>query len=395
MNVPLLDLSLQHQKLEVELREAFQRVLGHNQFILGPEVEFFEKEVAAFCRSRHAISCASGSDALLLALMALGIGHGDEVITSPYSFFATASCIARVGARAVFADICPHCYNMDPTMVLQKVSPRTRAILPVHLYGQSADMAPYLNGASEKKIHIVEDAAQALGAEYQGKPVGALGDIGCLSFFPTKNLGGLGDGGTLLTQDDALAEKLRILRVHGAKPKYEHNLLGVNSRLDTLQAAFLRVKLPHLSRWVEARQSNAALYIQMMVETHLADPPIRQPHGGSSSVNEKGDKPLILPAICSSQHSYNQFVIQTRNPAARDPLRKHLESTGVGTEIYYPIPLHLQKCFASWKYKKGDFPQSEMASASTLALPIFPELTEPQLCYVVETLSSFNWDAYN
>ncbi len=391
MNIPLLDLRLQHQKIEAELRQAFDRVLEHGRFILGPEVNLFEKEAAAFCQARHAISCASGSDALLLALMAYGIGSGDEVITTPYSFFATASCIARVGARAVFADISLRCYNLDPEEVLRKITPRTKAIIPVHLYGQAAEMTPYLEIARQRGIRIIEDAAQAIGAGYRGRPVGAIGDVGCFSFFPSKNLGGFGDGGMLTTDDDALAEKLRVLRVHGGKPKYYHHLLGINSRLDTLQAALLRVKLPHLDAWADARRRNAALYTKRLVEAGLGDAPRGCERCPSDGCGGKGDKPLILPAECQSKHVFNQFVLRARNPAARDPLRAHLQEAGIGTEIYYPVPLHLQKCFEGWGYRAGDMPRSERAGASTLALPIFPELTESQLRSVVDSLKSFDW----
>ncbi len=389
MNVPLLDLKLQHQPIEAELREAFNRVLAHGRFILGPEVEILEKEVAAFCGARHAISCASGSDALLLALMAFDIGPGDEVITTPYTFFATASCIARVGARAVFVDISPCCYNLDPREVLRRITPRTKAIIPVHLYGQAADMAPWIEVARQKGIRVIEDAAQAIGAEYRGRPVGPLGDLGCFSFFPSKNLGCFGDGGMMVTNDETLAEKLRVLRVHGGKPKYYHHVLGINSRLDTLQAAILSVKLPHLRTWAEGRRRNAALYTRLMVEAGLAEAPAGC--NGSGSPEAKGSRPLILPGVCQPGHVFNQFVIRTRQPAARDPLREHLQKAVVGTEIYYPVPLHLQQCFAIWGGRPGDFPQSERAGASTVALPIFPELTESQLRFVVETIASFDW----
>ncbi|MBI4025804.1 MAG: DegT/DnrJ/EryC1/StrS family aminotransferase [Verrucomicrobia bacterium] len=394
MNVPLLDLREQHRRLEPELRAAFDRVLAHGQFILGPENDLLEKEVAAVCQARHAIACASGSDALLLALMGFGIGPGDEVITSPYSFFATASCIARIGARAVFADITLPCYNLDPSEVLKKISPRTRAIIPVHLYGQSAEMRPYLDEARRRNIRIIEDAAQAIGAQHEGMPVGALGDVGCLSFFPTKNLGALGDAGMLLANDDELAEKLRVLRVHGAKPKYYHHVLGVNSRLDTLQAAFLRVKLPHLSTWAEARRRNAEFYSRQLIQAGLAESPAPCRQRRDGSPGERPRFPILLPAACQSNHVYNQFVIRVRNPVARDPLREHLRAAGIGAEIYYPVPLHLQKCFSPWGYRAGDFPNSELASASTLALPIFPELVEAQLQYVAKSVTLFPWSDY-
>lgn len=378
MKVPLLDLNRQHRKLERELTDAFRQVLDHGRFILGPEMELFEKEAAAACGARHAIACASGSDALLLALMGFDIGPGDEVITTPYSFYASSSCIARVGARAVFADIEMDTCNVDPAEVLKKFSPRTKAIIPVHLYGQSASMKPWLDEAKRRGVRVIEDACQAIGAEYEGRPVGTIGDVGCLSFFPTKNLGGLGDGGMLLAGDDALAEKLRVLRVHGMKPKYHHPFLGVNARMDTLQAAMLRVKLPHLAGWAAARRRNADTYTRLMKEAGFAGA-------------EKDGRPVILPSTCQTNHVFNQFVIRTRRPEARDPLRKHLDACGVGTEIYYPVPLHVQKCFASWNYKMGDFPKSELAAASTLALPIFPELTEEELGHVVKSIGSFRF----
>jgi dTDP-4-amino-4,6-dideoxygalactose transaminase len=386
MKVPLFELGTQHQQLLNEFQAAFNHVLSHGKFILGPEVEQFEKETALYCKAKHGISCASGSDALLLALMVYGIGPGDEVITSPYSFFATASCVARLGAKAVFADISLSSYNLDPEEVLKKITPKTKAIIPVHLYGQSTETMPYLKIAKEKGIAIVEDAAQAIGAHHHGQPVGAIGDIGCISFFPTKNLGGLGDGGMLLTNDDSLAEKLRVLRVHGSKPKYYHHELGINSRLDTLQAAFLRVKLPHLARYAKARQKNAAIYEKAFVESGLAEA-----SSSSTSNIEQSDRPLILPKKTQDVHVYNQYVIRTKDSKLRDPLRKHLDSHGVGSEIYYPVPLHLQGCFSNWKYQKGDFPKSELAAESTIALPIYPELTESQLNFVVKTIESFPW----
>jgi dTDP-4-amino-4,6-dideoxygalactose transaminase len=390
MNVPLLDLSLQHQKLAPELSKAFEEVIAHGKFILGPEVELFEKETAKNCQVSYAISCASGSDALLLALMAYEIGPGDEVITTPYSFFATASCIARLGARAVFVDICPHCYNIHPAEVLKKINAKTKAIIPVHLYGQSADMAPYLEICKKRNIAIIEDACQAVGAAYQGKQVCTFGDIGCLSYFPSKNLGGFGDGGMMLTNDEELAKKLRILRVHGSEPKYYHHVLGINSRMDTLQAALLRVKLPHLSEYAAARNQNAAFYSKSLVEAGIAEAPLVHESCGRI---ESSSKPIILPASRSSGHVFNQYVIRTQNAKMRDALREHLKAVGIGTEIYYPVPLHLQKCFAFWGYREGDFPHSELAGHSTLAIPIYPELTETQLRYVVDALSSFSWQA--
>lgn len=391
MNVPLLDLSAQHEAVSSELKKAFESVISHGKFILGPEVELFEKEIAKECGVKHAISCASGSDALLLALMAYNIGPGDEVITSPYSFFATASCIARVGAKAVFADICPECFNIHPEEVIKKITPRTKVVMPVHLYGQSADMSGCLNLCRERKIALIEDACQAIGATFEGKPVCSIGDVGCISFFPSKNLGGLGDGGMMTTHDDEIAKKLKILRVHGSEPKYYHHLLGINSRLDTLQAATLRVKLPRLKSYAAARARNAALYQKILVDAGLAEMPKVHLKCSSGSIPLNSSKPIILPASRSQGHVYNQYVIRARNEAERNGLREHLKNANIGTEIYYPVPLHLQTCFASWGYQRGDFPQSEAAAETTLAIPIFPELAESQLRYVADTLKSFSW----
>jgi dTDP-4-amino-4,6-dideoxygalactose transaminase len=382
MSVPLLSLDLQHRELERELKEAFAQVLAHGKFILGPEMEMFEKEIAALCKTRYAVGCANGSDALLLAMMAFDIGPGDEVITTPYSFFATVSCITRLGAKPVFVDIQPCCFNIDPDQVLKKISSKTKAIIPVHLFGQSADMSPYLAIAKEKGIRIVEDAAQSLGAEYQGKPSAGIGDIGSISFYPSKNLGGLGDGGILVTNDEATAVKLKKLRNHGAHPKYYHQFVGMNSRLDTIQAALLRVKLPHLSGYAEKRKKNAEYYIEKLTQAGIAEV---TKHGARSS------KPVVLPGLCQSSHVYNQFVIRVRDLETRESLRKHLVEQKIGTEIYYPVPLHLQDCFKSLGYKKADFPESEQAADTTLALPIYPELTAAQLQEVVDVLLKFAW----
>jgi len=387
--VPLLDLAPQHVKLKRQLTRAFHRVLDHGQFILGPEVEDFEQEVARMCGVRHAIGCASGSDALLLALTATGIKPGDEVITSAYSFYASASCIARVGARAVFVDICPGCYNMDPTAVLGRISSRTRAIIVVHLFGQTAELTPWLGLARERGIRVIEDVAQAFGATCRNRLAGTVGDIGCLSFFPTKNLGGLGDGGMLLTQDNALAEKLRILRVHGMSPKYHHQVPGVNSRLDTLQAAWLSIKLPHVRSCIAARQHNASLYQRWLVGDGLADHPATHATCNGAMIRTAGDKPLSLPAARLSGHTFHQFILRTADPGARDPLRQHLQRAGIGTEVYYPVPLHLQKSFAPWDYREGEFPNSELAAKSTFALPIYPGLIPGQIRHVVDAIRAF------
>lgn len=355
MSVPLLDLKAQFAAIEPEIRVAIDAVLASQHFILGPEVEAFEQELAAYCGARHGIGVSSGTDALLLALMALGVGPGDEVVTTPYTFFATAGAIARLGARPVFVDIDPLTWTLDPNGIARALTPRTKAILPVHLFGQCADMAPILESADG--IPVIEDAAQAIGADLHGRRAGTLGTLACFSFFPSKNLGGFGDGGMVTTNDDTLAETMRVLRVHGAKPKYHHALLGGNFRLDALQAAVLRVKLRHLDAWTAARQHNASRY-----DSLLADIP-----------------GLSLPRIVTGRHVFNQYIVRT---ARRDDLQAMLKSRGIGCEIYYPLPLHLQPCFAGLGYGKGSLPQAEAAAGETLALPIYPELSEAQVTEV-------------
>jgi dTDP-4-amino-4,6-dideoxygalactose transaminase len=369
MKVPLLDLKEQNQALRPEIEIALGRVLDTNGFILGSEVAALEKELADYCGAKHAIACASGSDALLLALMALDIGPDDEVITTPYSFFATVSSITRLGAKPIFVDIDPKTYNLDVSQIEAKITPRTKAIEPVHLYGQSADMTTLLEISRKHGIPIVEDAAQAIGAEEKGRRVGSLGEIGCFSFYPSKNLGGMGDGGFLTTNDDAVAEKLFALRVHGSREKYHHKWVGLNSRLDGFQGAVLRVKLPHLDSWTERRQQNAAVYRTLFTDAGLAEE-------------------VILPKERDDvRHIYNQFVI--RVPGKRDKLRAFLSDHGIGTDIYYPVPLHLQECFAYLGNEVGDLPESEKASIETLALPIFPELRQEQLERVVNKITEF------
>jgi len=361
--VPLFDLKPQHAAIRAEIDQAIARVIDSGLFILGPDVAELEKEVAAYCRVPHAVACASGSDAILLALQALGVGAGDEVICPAYTFFATAGYIARLGARPVFADIDPATCNLAPDAVRQAARRcrRLKAILPVHLYGQCAESEALLAIAKECGVPLVEDAAQAIGAEdAAGRRAGSIGAAGCISFFPTKNLGGFGDGGMVTTTDAGLAETLRRLRNHGMHPKYYHEAIGVNSRLDTLQAAVLRVKLKHLDRWTAARQCNAALYDRLF--------------------KEAGNDALTTPAPArgNARHVYNQYVV--RVPAdRRDALRAHLQSRKIGTEIYYPVPLHLQKCFAPLGYREGDFPVAETAARTTVALPIFPELKKEQI----------------
>ena len=367
MNVPLLDLKEQNAALRPEIEAALARVLDSNGFILGGEVAALEKELAEYCGVKHAIGCASGSDAILLALMAADVGPGDEVITTPYSFFATVSSITRLGATPVFVDIEPGTYNIDPARMEAAITERTKAIEPVHLYGQCADMEAINSIARDRGIAVVEDAAQAIGAEENGTRAGAMGDIGCFSFYPSKNLGGMGDGGFVTTNDDALAKKLTALRVHGAEERYYHKYVGVNSRLDGFQGAVLRVKLPHLDRWTDARQANAERYRQLFTDAGLTE------HIGLPFVRQ------------NCRHIYNQYVV--RVPGKRDELRSYLTEHGVGTDIYYPVPLHLQECFAYLGCKRGDMPESERAAEETLALPIYPELRGEQQEHVVATIA--------
>lgn len=369
MRVPLLDLQGQYQGLREELLAAVTRVMDSQRFVLGDEGRALESEIAEYCRTKFAIGCASGSDALLLALMALDVKAGDEVITTPFSFFATGSAITRLGARPVFVDIDPLTYNIDPEAVAQAITPRTKAIMPVHLYGQCADMDKLSKIAERRGIPIVEDAAQAIGAEDAGRCSGSLGVIGCFSFYPTKNLGGAGDGGIMTTEDSGLATRLRTLRVHGGAVEYRHSEVGINSRLDELQAAVLRVKLTHLDRWSNQRRQNAQRYDDLLNE--------QQPAFALTT-------PYVREA---TRHIFHQYVL--RVPGHRDDLVKHLAENGVGTGIYYPIPLHLQECFAFLGYEEGDCPEAERAARETLALPIYPELTEAQQEYVVESVVSF------
>jgi len=373
MNVSLLDLKAHHQPLRKELLAALEQVLDKNNFILGNEVAELEEKIAAYCQVRFGVGVSSGTDALLAALMALDIKSGDEVITTPLSFFATVGVIVRLGARPVFVDIDPVTYNLDPARLEAAISPRTRAIIPVHLYGQCADMDPILEIATRRGLAVVEDAAQAIGSEYRaGRRAGSMGVAGCLSFFPSKNLGGLGDGGMVVTNDQTLAERLRILRVHGAKPKYYHQVVGGNFRLDTLQAAVLNVKLGYLDRWTALRQQHAELYEKLFRDAGLVDEKkVRLP------------KAVYKEAGIAHYHIYNQFVIGVSN---RDQLQAHLKAKGIGTEVYYPVPLHRQECFNGLGYHEGDFPEAERASRELLALPIYPELNEDQQHYVVQSV---------
>ncbi|MCW8129485.1 MAG: DegT/DnrJ/EryC1/StrS family aminotransferase [Planctomycetota bacterium] len=382
--VPLLDLKPQYRALKAEIDAAIARVVESGHFILGPEVEGFEQEAAAYCRAAHAVGCSSGTDALLLALMALGVGPGDEVICPAYSFFATAGSIARLGAKPVFADIDAAAFNLDPASAraAAKRCTRLKALLPVHLYGQCAPMAELEALAAELGVPIVEDAAQAIGSDdAQGRRAGTVGRIGCLSFFPTKNLGAFGDAGMVVTNDAALAARMKMLRVHGMEPKYYHELVGLNARLDALQAAVLRVKLKHLDAWTAARQANAARYDRAFAEAGARD--------GAHALNA-GGLPLRYPTApgAPARHIYNQYVI--RVPAERrEALMAHLKAQGIGTEIYYPVPLHLQECFASIATVKGSMPRSEAAARETLALPVYPELTPEQVDRVAAEIVAF------
>ena len=361
--IPFIDVAAQRRRLGRSVDDAIARVLGHCQFILGPEVDAFEKEIAVYCRCRHAIGVSSGTDALLAALLAIDIKAGDEVITTPYSFFATTSAIVRAGATPVFVDIDRRTYNIDPAGIEAKISSRTRAIIPVHLFGQMADMRSIMEIARRHGLSVIEDAAQAIGAEMHGMRAGSVGDLGCFSFYPTKNLGGFGEAGMLTTNDPNLAERLRLLRNHGFKTKYDSKIVGWNFRLDEIQAAVLRVKFKHLDRWTEDRRKNASLYRQNVFQ--------------STSVELPYDAP-------DSRHVYNQFVIRSER---RDSLMASLRKAQIGCEIYYPIPLHLQVCFKNLGYEPGDFPVSEEAANRSLALPIYPELTTDMIGLVCDALN--------
>lgn len=369
--VPLLDLKRQNEPLQAEISAAMQQVCDSGRFVLGPEVQQLEASVADYCDAEHAIGCASGSDALLLALLALGIGRGHEVIVPSFSFFATAGSVWRAGATPVFADIDPETFGLSAESVEGCITERTKAIIPVHLYGQCAEMDPLWRIATRHQLHIIEDAAQSIGAEYRGRRTGVLGDIACFSFYPTKNLGCYGDGGMLTTNDDNLAEKLRLLRVHGMKPRYHHRVVGVNSRLDSLQAAVLNVKFPHLDRWIEMRNQNAQRYEQLFQASGLP--------GG----------PLELPTVSADRrHVWNQYVIRVKD-GQRDELRNYLTQQKIGTEIYYPMGLHEQECFARLPVKPLQFSKTVSATREVLALPIFPEITAEEQQRVVAAISEF------
>lgn len=376
MQVPLLNLKAQYEAIKDEIDQAVAEVFASQQFINGPQVAELEKAVAEYSGCVHGVGVSSGSDALLIALMAEDIGPGDEVITTPYTFFATAGAIARVGAKPVFVDIDPDTFIIDPSLIEQAITERTRAIIPVHLFGQMADMDPIMalirslnqkpKTKNQKPIIVIEDAAQAIGAEYKGRRAGSIGDYGTFSFFPSKNLGGAGDGGLVVCQDAERAERLRILRNHGSKPKYFHKVIGGNFRLDTIQAAVVLVKLKHLDEWTAARQEHARVYRERFQESELLW------------------RGIVLPKERMGRHIYNQFVIRCQD---RDGLKRHLADKGIGTEVYYPLPLHLQECFAYLGYSQAAFPRAELTAQESLALPIDPLLSADALEYVVFTIN--------
>ena len=370
MNVPLFELKAQYPAVRDEVRNALERIFNSQHFVLGPEGESLEEEIARYCQTRFAIGCASGSDALLLALMSYGIGSGDEVITTPFTFFATGAAITRLGARPVFVDIDAGTFNMDVARVEAAISPRTKAIIAVHIYGQCVDMQPLLELAGKHNLPVIEDSAQAIGAEDHGRRAGSMGAIGCLSFYPSKNLGAAGDGGMLVTNDEDHARRLRMLRVHGEEQRYHHALVGINSRLDEIQAAVLRANLPHLDDWTRARQQKVKQYEAMFTDAGL---------------NEHIQMPRIRD---EGQHVFHLFVIRVQ-AAIRDALRDHLTASGVGNGVYYPVPLHLQECFRYLGFKAEDFPLTEAAAAETVAIPAFPEMTAEQQNHVVSSIASF------
>ena len=380
MRIPLLDLHAQYAPIRNEINAAIHRVLDSGVFILGPEVAALESEIAAYSQCDFGIGVTSGTDALLVALMACDIKPGAEVITTPFSFFATAGSIARLGATPVFVDIEPDSFNLDPNKIAAAITPRTKAIMPVHLYGQMAEMNPIMELATAHNLFVIEDAAQAIGAEYAGRRAGSIGHFGCFSFYPSKNLGCPGDGGMVMTSDPALAARVKALRNHGSTTKYYHREVGGNFRLDALQAAILRVKLKYLDEWTAARQHNAAIYRRegsancQFATSAMSDFEHNQSHPPPQDLLAL---PLELP---NRRHVYNQFVVRTKG---RDLLLDNLKAQQIGCEIYYPLPLHLQECFAEFGYRKGDFPVAEAAAHEVLALPIYPELTEEQIRQVV------------
>jgi dTDP-4-amino-4,6-dideoxygalactose transaminase len=385
MGVPLLDLKAQYQTIREETNAAVIEVLESQYFILGPKVKALEDQIAAYTQTSHAIGVSSGTDALLISLMAEGIGPGDEVITTPYSFFATAGCVTRVGATPVFVDIDPVDFNIDPKRIEAAITPKTKAIIPIHLYGQMADMGGVMQVADRHNLCVIEDGAQAIGCEFQGRRAGSIGHYGCFSFFPSKNLGGVGDGGIVVTTDAKRADMLSIMRVHGGKPKYYHRVIGGNFRLDAIQAAVLLVKLKKLDEWTEGRQRNADLYRRKLRETGLVvDPAGLDP----VTLDMSGRKGVALPKeFADRRHIYNQFVLRTDR---REEMRAFLTERGIGNEVYYPVPFHQQDCFQYLGYKTGQFPISEIAATQSIAVPIYPELTEAQITEVVNAIAEFH-----
>jgi dTDP-4-amino-4,6-dideoxygalactose transaminase len=370
LKIPLTDLNAQYSTIGDEIDSAIHRVLQQGQFILGPEVKSFEEEMAAYCGTKYAVGVASGTDALHLALLACGIKPGDEVITTPFTFIATAEAIVNCGAIPIFIDVEPRTPNIDPTQIESKITSKTKAIIPVHLYGQPAAMEEITAIGRKHNLKIIEDCAQALGAEYRDRKVSALGDAGCLSFFPAKNLGAYGDGGMVVTDDPTMAETVRILRVHGAKSSYYHTLPGFNSRLDSIQAAILRVKLKYFDTWIERRRSNASLYSQLLDPVDGIETPYTEEH---------------------SRHAFNYYTVRLKDPRLdRNELRKHLESKGIQTMVYYPLSLHLQEVYKFLGYRPGDFPRSESAQEQVLSLPMYPELRNEQIEQVVDEIKSFS-----
>lgn len=376
--IPLLDLKAQYASISMDVQAAMARVIESQHFILGPEVEAMESAIAAYSGCTYAVGVSSGTDAILMALMALGIGPGDEVVTSPQTFVATAMCVARLGARAVFADVDPVTQNIDPVRLEKAITPRTKAIMPVHLFGQMADMDAIMQIAERKSLPVIEDGAQAIGAEWRGRRMGSFGAIGCISFFPSKNLGAFGDAGAVVTRDSAMAKKLKLLRGQGQEPKYFSKIIGGNFRIDALQAAIISAKLKHLDGWTARRQANAARYRMLFAAAGV----------DASIVRPSSEHPVTLPSeLGHVRHVYNQFVVRSTR---RDALKSHLTANGVGTEIYYPQPMHLQTCFAAWGGVVGQYPESESAATESLAIPVYPELTDSQAARVVELVVGFS-----
>ena len=385
MNVPLLDLKAQYKTIKQEIDDALIRTAESQYFILGPEVEKMEQAMSAYIGCKHSFGVSSGTDALLLALMAIGIKPGDEVIMPTFSFFATGGVVARLNAVPVFVDSDKHTFNIDANQIEQKITSKTKAIIPVHLFGQSSEMTKIMEIAKKHNLKVIEDGAQAIGVQYKdGRQVGTIGDIGCFSFFPSKNLGCFGDGGLVTTNNDELAENLKVMRVHGGKPKYYHKVIGGNFRIDAIQAAVLNVKLPHLDGWSAKRRENAVLYTKLFIEAGLAQ------DEGETLFDDMNT--LLLPKAVyknsghKNYHIYNQYVIRVQR---RDELREFLTKNGIGNEVYYPVPFHRQECFAYLKPMDGEYPVANVAAEQSVALPIYPELTGEQIAYVVETIKKF------